>query len=328
MAYDGAAGSDTGGTGDAGAGSGTAVDALLGTNGGGNDGKDSTGATTGNDDPGGQQAGGDVTGGADPEWYANLSAESADADNPSNRDWAKAAGVKDIDGLVKIARDNQKALRDSGRVKVPGADAKPEDVAAFHKAIGVPDDAKGYSIVAPKDAAGHDIPLNDALIGKLAESAHKAGMPKAAFESVVGDFVKMQLDEAADIDARGKSEAEAVVKAWGADGATKLSDVNRAAEALGIDRDKLVAMRNVLGAKFTLETLAKLGGGMAEDVLITGGKGRFGVSGAEAKAEMDKLKGDAEFQKKVMIKGSPERVRWDRLQDAVAAYEAKKAGEQ
>lgn len=274
-------------------------------------------------DGAGVAAGADVAGAIDPDWYANLSAEGGDGDNPSNRDWIKSVGIKDLDGLAKIARDNQKALRDSGRVKLPGEGAPADEVAAFRKAIGVPDDAKGYAIAAPKDADGNDVPLDDTLIGLLSESALKAGLPKAGFEAVVGDFIKAQLDQAADFDARQKTLAAETVKGWGSESATKLAAVDAAARALDLDRDKLVALRGALGADFALNMLAKLGGGMQEDVLLTGGKGRFGISGPEAKAEIDRLTLDVDFQKKVKIPNSPERVRWNRLNDAHAEYEAK-----
>lgn len=272
---------------------------------------------------GGAASGADVAGAIDPDWYANLSADGGDADNPSNRDWIKSLGVRDLDGLAKIARDNQKALRDSGRVKLPGEGAPAEEVAAFRKAIGVPDDAKGYAIVAPKDADGNDIKLDNELIGLLSESAVKAGLPKAGFEAVVGDFIQAQLDQAADIDARQKTLAAATVKGWGTESATKLAAVDAAARALDLDKAKLVALRGALGADFALNMLAKLGGGMQEDVLLTGGNNRFGVTGPEAKAEIDRLTLDEDFQKKVKIPGSPERIRWNRLNDAHAEFVAK-----
>jgi hypothetical protein len=306
---------------EAGGAAGSAADILGGAGGGA--------ADPGNADPneGGQGSNpdpnaADPNGGAvDPDWYANLSAEGGDANNPSNRDWIKALGVKDLDGLAKIARDNQKALRESGRVKIPGADAKPEEIAEYHKAIGVPDDPKGYEFTAPKDADGNDIALDQGLLGRIAESAHKAGIPKAALEGVVGDFVQAQLDQAADFDGQQKQLAADTVKGWGAEKESKLAAVDSAARALGINSEKMVGLRNALGADFALNMLAKLGAGMAEDTLLTGGSNRFGISGAEAKQEISKLKTDTEFQKKLMS-GDPAAVaRWNRLNEAEAAYE-------
>ncbi len=273
------------------------------------------------DPPAGDPPAGDPppSGEVDPDWYGNLSAE-ADGDKPSLRDWVKATGVKDLDALAKVARDNQAALRESGRIKIPGEGAKPEEVAEFRKSIGVPEDAKGYAVTAPKDDAGNDLPLNDELIGRMAESALKHGAPKAVFEGIVSDFIQAQLDEAAEIDTAQKQVAADTVKAWGAEKDAKLAAIDRAASALGIDRNKMVGLRNALGADFALNMMAKLGEGMAEDVLITGGSNRFGVSGAEAVQEIARLKTDGDFQKKLMANDPAAVARWNRLNAAEAAY--------
>jgi hypothetical protein len=226
---------------------------------------------------------------------------------------------------VKAYRSSEKAIHDSGRVKIPGDGSTPEEIAEFNKAIGVPDDAKGYVIAAPKDNDGNDIPLDGELLDGLAASAHKHGAPKAAFEGLVGDFIQMQLDASAKFDGEQKAAADAVVKSWGAQATEKLAAIDRAAQALGITRDEMVAARNAWGAEKLMNRLVKLGEGMAEDVMITGGKGRFGVSGAEAQAELSRLKGDAEFTAKLMKGDQAAKARWDRLISAVAEWEDAKA---
>lgn len=279
------------------------------------------GGAGGGGDDAAAAAAANVDGAADPDWWGTLSAEGGDGDNPSNRDWIKANGVKDLDGLTKIARDNQRALRESGRIKIPGDGASAEEVAAFNKAIGVPDDAKGYVITAPKDADGNDLELDTALIDRMAESALKRGAPKAMFEGIVSDFIQAQLDDAAASDAQQRADAAAIVKSWGATSKEKLAAVDRAASALGFTSADMVAIRNALGSEKALNTFVKLGEGMAEDVLISGGRGKFGVSGAEAVAEIEKLKGDKEFQAKLMAGDSASVARWDRLNEASAAYQ-------
>lgn len=289
---------------------GAAADAIAAGGAGGDDAAAAAAAAAAN-----------VDGAADPDWWGTLSAEGGDGDNPSNRDWIKANGVKDLDGLTKIARDNQRALRESGRIKIPGEGASAEEVAAFNKAIGVPDDVKGYVITAPKDADGNDLELDTALIDRMAESALKRGAPKAMFEGIVSDFIQAQLDDAAAADAQQRADAAAIVKSWGATSKEKLAAVDRAAAALGFTSADMVAIRNALGSEKALNTFVKLGEGMAEDVLISGGRGKFGVSGAEAVAEIEKLKGDKEFQAKLMAGDSASVARWDRLNEASAAYQ-------
>lgn len=324
MVDDGAAAGGDAGAGAGGAGAaGSAADLLGGAGAGADDAAAAAaaggGAAGGDGGAGAAAAGTDVGGGADPDWYGQLPAETGEGDSASLRDWAKATGIKDIAGLAKIARDNQVALRESGRIKVPGEGAKPEEIAAFRAAIGVPEKADGYVIAAPKDADGQDIPLNTPLIERLAGKALEAGLPKAGFEAVVQDFIQSQIEDQAAADKQQQADAEAVAKGWGSERAAKLEAITSAATTLGLSRDDLLSLRGALGAEKSMSMLARIGQGMAEDVLLTGGSGKFGITAEAAQAEIDKLKLDTAFQAKVMVKGSPEYLRWQRLQDAVGA---------
>lgn len=285
--------------------------------GGGNDAD--TGAGGGEGGAGGGDNGGGEGGGfAAPDWFEKVSAQAGEGESSSNRDWLTAKGVKDIDGLAKIARDTERALRDNGRVKVPGEGAKPDEISAFRLAIGVPDKVDGYEIKAPEG-----VKLNEPLINSLRESALKHGSPKGAFEGIVGDFIQSQLDEAA---ATKKAQDDGVNDWKSAQGA-KLNEqtahIEAAARGLGLSSAEMAWFRTMpTGAGRALDLLSKLGSGMAEDVLVTGGKVRFGVSGAEAKTQMDQMKADPEVAKKIMVAGTPERARWDRLNASFSEYEA------
>lgn len=298
---------------------GSAAD-ILGGGAPAGDGGDGAGEAGAGDNAGGQQQ----LDGVDPDWYQSLSADAGESD-ASNRDWVKALGVKDLDGLAKIARDNQKAVRDSGRIKVPGEGATPEEIAGFHKAIGVPDSPEGYEFTPPVGDDGEPLPLDMGLLNPLAKSAHERGLPKAAFEGLVSDFIQLQLDQAAAIDSTAQAEAQRVVKSWGADADEKLAAVNRAASALGITSEEMIALRNAWGSDKALNRLARLGAGLGEDVMLVGERQRFGVSAAEAQAELDRMKADKDLAAKAMVPGTPENIRWKRLQDAVAANAQRQA---
>ena len=304
-----------GGAGDGGAAGGGAAD-LFGAGAAGADA--GGGAAAGGVAGDAGAPGGGEGGGADPDWFEKLSAEAGEGESASNRDWAKAKGVKDLDGLTKIARDTERALRENGRIKIPGENAKPEEVAAFKAAIGVPDKVEGYEVKGPEG-----VPLNAPLVNALRESALKHGAPKAAFEGLVGDFIKLQMDEAAAETAKQDQLAGEWIKQQGAKKDEQVAHIDTAARALGLSKQDMMGLRSGLGADRALTLLAKLGAGMAEDTMITGGKGRFGVTGAEAIAEIEKLKLDSDFQAKVMKPGSAERLRWDRLNAAASEARAR-----
>ena len=333
---DGTSGGDAGG-GDGGAGAGgggaagSAADlgigiAAAGADAAGAGGSAGASAGAGADAGAGGDAGGG--GGADPDWYGKLGIE-ADGDSASNRDWVKSLNIADVDALAKVARDNQKALRESGRIKVPGDGAPAEEVAAFNKAIGVPDDAKGYAFDAPKGADGQPVPLDSALIERLSATALKSGMPAPAFKAVLEDFIGAQLDQAAQNDTVQQEAASKWMKAQGEAGTVKLAAINRAAAALGLSASDMVGMRNVMGADRALTMFATLGAGMMDDVFAPGSAPtRFGSDPAAAKVEMDAMKADPAIRSRAMIKGTPENLRWNRLQGVMgeAANKAANAG--
>lgn len=303
----GAGGEDFGGAGD-----------LLGGGAGAGGGN---GAAGGQGEGAGAEGGDEGAGGGGelPDWFAQISDKAGEGETASNRDWLASKGFKDLDGLVKSYRETESAYRNGGRINVPGENAKPEEIAAFRTAIGVPEKPDGYEISGPEG-----VQLNEPLIAALRDSAVKHGAPKGAFEGLVGDFIKLQMDEAAAESARQDGLASEWMKAQGAKADEQLAHVNTAARSLGLNKTDMAGLRNGLGADRALGLLAKLGAGMAEDIMLTGGSNRFGVTGAEAQAEIDKLKLDADFQAKVMIKGSPERARWERLNKQAAEYQAAK----
>lgn len=267
--------------------------------------------------PAGDPAAPSPDSGANLDWLEALSAEGGDADNPSNRDYIKSKGIKSLDDLTKSYREAEKALRASGKITVPGADAKPEEVAAFRTAIGVPETADAYEVKLPDGIEG--VELNTGLIDRLRAKAIEGGTPKGAFETLASELIQAQLDEHMELVQRQDTLVADTFKEWGADKPQKLADAMAAKRALGWSDKDIAGIQRVIGADRVLKDLAKLGGGMGEDVLITGGVGRFGVTPAEAQVEINKLKTDPAFQQKVRIAGSPERLRWDRLNAAIAA---------
>jgi hypothetical protein len=90
----------------------------------------------------------------------------------------KSPGSRISTSLAKIARDNvEGAARQRPGQGPRRRGDEAEDIAAFHKAIGVPDDPKGYKLPVLKDEAGNDIPMNSDKLEAIAAIAHKNGIP-------------------------------------------------------------------------------------------------------------------------------------------------------
>lgn len=327
-----------GGAGGAGAGGGVAdlLDGGAGAGGAGA-GAGGEGAGAGGEGAGAGAGTGDGGAGGDPAFLEQLSAEAGEGESASLRDWAKAANVKDVNALAKIARDSMAALRESGRVKVPGEGASEAEVKAFRSAIGVPDAPDGYVIEPPKGADGQPLTgedgeplkLDTPLLQRLAATAHANGLPKAGYEALVNDFMQFQLEQAAAGDVERQGEAREWFKTQGDAAPAKRAAVNRAAEALGLTGAEVVAIRGAIGSTRTLDTLAKLGEGISEDVFMGGGGGgqRFGMSGDQAQKEMDTMKADPAIAAKAAVPGTAENVRWKRLEAIVGDAANRKAAQ-
>lgn len=299
--------------------------------------EDNQGGGGGGSDAGGAAAalaaaaagGGD---GAADEFLKLFSADGGSADKPAPRDYIRGLGVKDLDALANLTRENQSAARNGG-IKVPGADVKPEEIAAFHKAIGVPEAADKYAFDLPEGVSEEQ--LDTDMIGPLREVALKAGVPQGGFKALAEGVIKHQLDQmAADRKAEDDAYAEKE-KEWGGQKDSKMANVQSAMRMLGLGAADFAAIQRGFqieyrepGSGRALDLFQKLGAGMAEaDFLDGGSKGRFGITGAEAQRELDTMNSDPEIGKKVMA-GDPATVaRRDRLMAAVAADRDRKTRE-
>lgn len=262
---------------------------------------------------GGEPApGGD--GGPAPDWYGNLSAETAEGETASNRDYVQAKGFKDIDGLVKAYRHAEKGLHESGRIKVPGEGATAQEVAEYRAAIGVPDKPEGYTVPEFKDAAGNPIPINTALTQRIFAKAHELGGPKGLVEQLVASEVQAQIEEYDAAVKELQAEANTHIAKWGPEKEAGITQVNAALKELGFSREDVDHMRAMPGGvgKF-LDAMRKVGSNFTEDTLIKGDRSTFGMTPEAAQTELATMKADKATAEKIMVPGSPERQRYERL---------------
>lgn len=261
-------------------------------------------------------------------WAAGVSTTAGEGDTASNLDWLKSKGVKDLDGLVKMTRDTEKAFHDKGAVKIPGEGAKPEEVAAFNKAIGVPDKAEDYEVKLPELGDGENkLELDTKFLDPMRAAALKAGVPKAAFGALGEAYVQYQLDTMANAMVAQDGERDALFKEWGPQKDAKLADFRSGAKLLGLDRNAIAAWQSSAGSKFVMERLAELGSKVSEDLLADSGTAKFGVGSQEdAQKQIDAMIGDAEVQKKLKAKDPATVERWNRLNGAIAAFKKQASG--
>lgn len=170
------------------------------------------------------------------ESFADPDALFARITAPEPVDWRKAMAGDDVDELKALeryadpaaARKAWKAataeISAGGRVKIPGADATPEEIAAYNKALGVPEKADGYTITATAPE-GYEISEADkGFLGTMTARLHDAISKGAKPNDIVNLAHQLYLDTAADavINAENAAADAAVAgeaenkKLWGA----------------------------------------------------------------------------------------------------------------
>ncbi|MCR9236169.1 MAG: hypothetical protein NXI17_05815 [Alphaproteobacteria bacterium] len=107
-----------------------------------------------------------------------------------SRDWIENAGVKDVESLVKMARNSESLIGKS--FQKPGEDADQSEIDAFYERLGRPKDVSGYELTPPEDMP-EDLPYDTEFASKFAEAAHKYGITteqaKGLHDFYVGEMV-------------------------------------------------------------------------------------------------------------------------------------------
>lgn len=158
-------------------------------------------------------------------------------------------------------------------LRMPAADAKPEDIRAFQQRLGAPADAKEYDFSAVKDSANNPIaaPIADAL----RQASFDRGLTKDAALTVAQSVVKaldgLKLAEGANQTAKIAEERAKLQQSWGTSFEYNKLKAMDGARRLGIAPETVATLENMLGYANTMETLRKIGVGTSEDTFVDRG---------------------------------------------------------
>ena len=225
------------------------------------------------------------------DWYNAIPEEAV-------REAMKSKGYKNPAELAMGYHSLMKMQRNSDdAIIVPGENAKPEDIAAFNKKMGVPENAEGYEF-KPAEGVEHDKDLMDFFRG----AAFKGSMSKskaAEFITSWDEFVSvkseaMAAEEVTKVDALKTHYGEAMPEAKEAG--------RRAIDALGLSPEHVEALDGQLGTAAVTELMIKIGmkgkeGEFTGTVSQQGKPSPGTMSKAQAAAEIAKLQADEVFQK-------------------------------
>jgi hypothetical protein len=256
----------------------------------------------------GTPAGRDGQGGQDgqhgkaqaPAWYDGI------ADEPLRR-WAQAKGWKDPLAAVESNYNLERmvgAERAGRMVALPGENATPEELRAFHSRIGVPESAEGYRIPLPEGAPSD-------FARTAAQWLHEAGVPAQSATLLAqrwndhlaqSQAAAAQQRVAAEQARAGQSQAQVgELKAeWGNAFDANTDFARRAALHFlpAADEAERTALMNTvekaLGSGPFLRFMSRIGRGLSEHLLVgSGDAGGYGTyAPAEARARIAHLRAD------------------------------------
>lgn len=192
-----------------------------------------------------------------------------------------SAAYKDTLSKYKSVPDMAKALANANaligkKLGVPGEKSTPEEVAAFRKAMGVPDTLDDYKF-AP-DALPEGMTWNDDFAKPFAEIAHKHNVPPGAMKALANQFAhyeKVKLESLQSTFDKQRTEAVGTLqKEWGNEFDKNIGLAKQAAKIAGVNAnshgfsDPEVVRGFVRMAQMMSED--KMGRGMQSAEMMTG----------------------------------------------------------
>lgn len=183
-----------------------------------------------------------------------------------------AKRMENIDALAKDAFNSRKKL--STAIVKPGDDASEEDIAAFHKALGVPDSPDDYKITMP-DLPDKLLPDETALASQrdFVKAMHKVGASPAVVQEAFTWYYS-GLNAANTASENGIAEALETAETsmrseWGGDFDANVKYAQDAVRHFG--GDELVGLLDANGQgnhPAVLRAFAAIGRQMGEDGMI------------------------------------------------------------
>jgi hypothetical protein len=215
------------------------------------------------------------------------------------------ANFDDWGGVAKSYANAAKLVgMDKNQILALPKESTPEAMAPIWDKLGRPADTKGYDIEQYKEV------LPPEVLGKYADIAHKNGVSKAAFNSMIGEFVnesvsgqKMMAEQQEQQIGQWQQE---VKKELGAAYDEKMNFARKAVETFGLTE---VVQQNmaVFENPALVKALITIGEKTSEGMVLANGSVTHGkLAPAEAKMELAKFTSDSENVKIMMDKSHPQ----------------------
>lgn len=212
-------------------------------------------------------------------WTTGLEAEFVG--HAQNKGWDKLAPDAAAREAIKAHRHAELSLGvPADRVlKLPAADAKPEDWNPVYQRLGAPKEAKEYDFSTVKDKAGN--PLDADLLEALRAASFENHLSKAAAAALaqkVSGWTDAQGAKAGTIDQAKIAEEKAALRdSWGKFYDARIIVAKQVAEKFGFTGDMLDVMEGQAGFAKVMKALSDIGSAIGEDRFINPGKAANGA---------------------------------------------------
>jgi hypothetical protein len=201
-------------------------------------------------------------------WHAGLDAELIG--HAQNKGWKLDDAKEAFGAAAKVARDLEKhfGAPPDRLVKLPAADAKPEDIRAYYERLGAPKEAKDYDLSAVKDAT---------IAEQLRASMYERGVSKDAASTIAATIAKALESKATSestVNVQKLEEQKAALRAnWGDKFDFNHLQAIEGARRLGIAPEAVKALEGVIGYDKVMDAMRKIGVGTKEDTFVERGPG-------------------------------------------------------
>jgi hypothetical protein len=216
------------------------------------------------------------------DWRAGLPEELRDA--------AALKKFNDPGALAKSYVELEKKIGQRG-VTVPGEGAAPEEIAAYRKALGVPEKPDGYGLKVPEGVPEHA--WNEASGTLLSNWAHDLALTPAQAQGLAERYAKMVADHAQQ---EAVATEEALRGEWGALYDRKVAAAARATkELLGPEAAAVLAEAGLSNNVHLLRALNRIGEAISPHD-GSAGMGGGGAPSADPRAEIKALKASPAYE--------------------------------
>lgn len=247
------------------------------------------------------------TGGAATEYHTTFEGDLGE--------YIKTKGFKDAASLGNGYRELEKLVGVKDRLVQLPADDKPESWAPVFERLGRPKDPSAYGLDKIEGA--------DPEFAKVAsEMLHQSDILPSQAKKLAplwDKYVKDKLQGQSDAEAVAfKAEQTKLKEAWGEKHDERFNNAKVAAKALGMTADQVEALEKQVGFSAVMQHFDRLHSdyGIGKEAGFPGGKGGSptGANGVDqAKQQIETLKNDPAFGKRLQEKEPTALAQWDNL---------------